>query len=207
VVEQSPSRQEVSTTILAGPQGIRRACFFTLGGEVFAVDVACAREVVALEELTVIPRTPAYVAGVASVRGQVVPILDVRPLLGLPSSEIRPGTRALVVEAGPLRAGMATEGVLGLGAFDEVIPMGDARPQRQSAFAIGLLRRDDGSAVLLDVPGILEALRIKAPVPRADGAPTSTRVRGSRRNTHADALREADQRGPTETSPAWEDGR
>jgi chemotaxis signal transduction protein len=124
----------------------------------------------------VVPRTPSYMVGVANVRGQVVPILDVRPLLGLSPAEIRPGTRALVVEAEPLRAGIATEGVLGLGAFDEVIPTSDARPQRQNAFAIGLLRRNDGCAVLLDVPGILEALRIKAPVPRADGSPATTRV-------------------------------
>src|SRR5262249_34539178 len=175
-VEPATSGWEVVTTTLAGQKGIRRVCLITLDGEVFAVDVECAREMVALEELATVPRAPAYVVGVANVRGQVVPILDVRPLLGLRPSEIRPGTRALVVEAGRLRVGLVTDGALGLEAVDELFPTGDARPHQQSAFAIGLLRRDDGSAVLLDIPGMLEALRVRASAPHTDGSLPSPRV-------------------------------
>ena len=164
------------TTTLAGQQGILRVCLFTLGGEAFAVDVRCVREVFALEEVTVVPGAPSYVVGMANVRGHIVPTLDVRSLLGLPRREIGPGTRALVLETALLQAAVATEGVLGLAAFDEVMPVGDARPQQRSAFAIGLLRRDEGPVMLLDVPGILEALRIRPPGPRTGGRPTPTKV-------------------------------
>jgi purine-binding chemotaxis protein CheW len=163
----------MTTTVAAHPAALR-VCLLVLGGEVFAVDVRCAREVVALDELTVVPQAPSHVAGVANVRGHVLPVLDVRPLLGLPPQGVGPGTRAIVLEAAPLQAAVLTEGVLGLAAFDEVIPVGDARPQQRSAFAIGVLRRDEGPAMLLDVPGILNALRIRAPGPGAGGAPTPT---------------------------------
>lgn len=151
------------TPTVAREQGLLRACLFRLGGEAFAVDVRYAREVVTLEEITSVPRSPSYVIGVANVRGRVVPILEVRPLLGLPPREAEPGTRFLVLEAAPLLAAVATEGVLGLATFDEVMPVGDARPQQRNAFAIGFLRRDEGPAMLLDIPGILEALRLRGP--------------------------------------------
>ena len=111
----------------------------------------------------------------ASIRGHILPILDVRPLLGLPRRAVGPGTRFLVLEAGALQAAVATEGVLGLAAVDEVIPVGDARPQQRSVFAIGFLRRDEGPAMLLDVLGVLEALRIRAPGAGPGGGPIPTK--------------------------------
>jgi purine-binding chemotaxis protein CheW len=156
-------------TTVASQLGILRVCLFTLGGEAFAVDVRCTREVVALEEITVVPRAPSYLVGVANIRGHILPVLDIRALLGLPRRAVGPGTRLLVLEAGPLQAAVATEGVPGLAAVDDVIPVGDARPQQRSVFAIGFLRRDDGPAMLLDVPGVLEALRIRAPAPGPGG--------------------------------------
>jgi purine-binding chemotaxis protein CheW len=159
-----------------GLQGIRRVCLFALGGEVFAVDVGCAKEVFALEEITVVPQTPSYVVGVANIRGHIVPILDVRPLLSLPRREVGPGTRVLVLEAAPLQAAIATEGVLGLAAFDEIMPIGDARPQQRSAFAIALLRRDQGPAILLDALGLLHTLRIEGQGPGLGRSLTPTRM-------------------------------
>jgi purine-binding chemotaxis protein CheW len=158
------------TTVREGQRACR-GCLFTLGGDVFAVDVRCAREVVALDEFTPVPGAPSYVVGVANVRGHIMPIVDIRPLLGLPRRAVALGTRLLVLEAPPLQAAVVTEAILGLAAFDEVMPLGEARPRQQSAFAIGFVQRDEGPAIVLDVPGILEALRVGKPGPAPDADP------------------------------------
>jgi hypothetical protein len=80
-----------------------------------------------------------------------------------------------VLEAAPLQAAVATEGVLGLAAFDEVVPVDEARSRQRSTFAVGLLNRDGGAAMLLDASRILEALRFRAPEPRAGGMPIPTK--------------------------------
>jgi chemotaxis signal transduction protein len=60
------------------------------------------------------------VIGVKNLRGAVVPVVEARPLLGLP---IRArGNRALVLAYGVRRAAVVVEGVLGLTALDQVDP-------------------------------------------------------------------------------------
>src|SRR5512134_499408 len=67
----------------------QRACLFSLAGARFAVDVRNAREAVLFDERTAVPLAPRHLVGVANLRGTVMPIVDVRGLLGLPGS--RPG--------------------------------------------------------------------------------------------------------------------
>ena len=66
----------------AGRTGTIRACLFVLAGEPFVVEGSYAKGVVDFEEHTVVPRASADLVGVANLRGNIVPILDIQPLLG-----------------------------------------------------------------------------------------------------------------------------
>lgn len=138
-----------------------RACLFALSGARFAVDVRSAREVAAFDDLTAVPRAPRLLLGVANLRGTVVPIVDVGPLLGLP--ELRPArsVRTLVLRDGPLLAAVAVETVLGLESFDDVLsPDGPAAPRgHASPLVSGWITWAGETLALLDVPRILAVLR------------------------------------------------
>lgn len=149
----------MSTSVLEQTQAVR-ACLFQLAGESFAVEVRWAREVVVFEDYTVVPRAPAHVVGVANLRGSIIPILDVRALLGLPGHQISRGGTALVIGEGGVQVALAIEGILGLESFDEVVPFGEAGRKEFGEFGVGLLRRGERMVTLLDVPKLLEALRI-----------------------------------------------
>ncbi|HXV97399.1 MAG TPA: chemotaxis protein CheW [Anaerolineae bacterium] len=58
---------------------------FRLNGERYGIDVANVREIYPLEQLTPVPRTPDFVAGVFSARGRILSVIDLRAFLGLPS--------------------------------------------------------------------------------------------------------------------------
>lgn len=56
---------------------------FTLGKEIFALDIAKVREVLELTTVSEIPRTPEYMKGVINLRGHAVPVVDMRLKLGM----------------------------------------------------------------------------------------------------------------------------
>lgn len=141
-----------------GVPRVVRACLFVLAGQPFAIDVASAREVVIVEEFTRVPRAPSHLVGVTNLRGYILPIFDIRPLLGLPSLVPGLGTRVVVTEAASVQVGIVIEAVLGLESFDEIVPFGDAVRREYGEFGVGLLRRGEGVVTLLDSARLLEAL-------------------------------------------------
>jgi len=71
---------------------------FSLGDELFGVEVTRAREILSVTPVTKVPQTPEYLLGVINLRGQVVPVIDMRLKLGLPVSEETEDTCIIVVE-------------------------------------------------------------------------------------------------------------
>ena len=143
---------------------------FTVAGRQLAADIRHTREVVVLPDRTPVPRAPAHVLGVANLRGYIVPIVDIRHLLGLPPrppSEAPRTPRTIILEGDGAQIAILTDEVLGLESFDEILPApaaaADAAEGSDAAPALGLLRRGDGMATLLDVPGLVEAVRVRPP--------------------------------------------
>ena len=71
---------------------------FCLGEELFGVAVNRTREILSLTPVTKVPQTPEYLLGVLNLRGQVVPVIDMRLKLGLPAGEQTEDTCIIVVE-------------------------------------------------------------------------------------------------------------
>src|SRR6202165_5083726 len=63
------------------------ALVFALGSELYALPATQVHEVRPLGWLTPLPGTPPFLAGLINVRGRIVPVVDLRPLLGLPSTD------------------------------------------------------------------------------------------------------------------------
>lgn len=148
----------VTPTALAEAQPAIRACLFMLAGSPFAVDVRSAREVAVFDEITVVPRAPAPLIGVANLRGTVIPIVDVRPLLGLPVQRLGRSLRTLIVRDGAIQVALAVEGVLGLEPFEEILLLNGAVGGAHREFDLGLLKWGEAFATLLDAGKIIQAL-------------------------------------------------
>jgi chemotaxis signal transduction protein len=169
--------------------GACRACLVAVEERVLAVEVGVAREVLVLEAHTRVPGAPPHVLGVVNRRGTVLAILDLRPLLGLASRPIERGARALVVQADEVQVGLLVDRVLGLETFDSPGPPAAGGPDGAALRSRGLLPRRPGEppALLLDVPAVLDALRIG----RALGPPAAAAVRSPAPRAEAAASRDA----------------
>jgi len=71
---------------------------FTLGDEVFALDISSVREVLEYTTITKVPRTPEYIRGVINLRGRAVPVVDVRLKFGMPETDRTVNTCIIIVE-------------------------------------------------------------------------------------------------------------
>lgn len=137
-----------------------RACLVRLAGSPFGVDVASAREVALFDELTIVPRGPAHLLGVANLRGSVMPIVDIRPLLGLPAPPPGRSITTLVIEEDGVRVAVIVEAALGLEPFARIVPAGRTDLGDRASFTPGFLPWGEQLVPLLDAPRILDALTL-----------------------------------------------
>ena len=61
----------------------RQVCAFTLGDQLFGIDIRYIQEVLRFQQCTPVPRTPPLVTGLLNLRGQIVLAIDLRHRLGL----------------------------------------------------------------------------------------------------------------------------
>ncbi len=82
-----------------------------LGGELFGFDLKWVREFATRPTVTPVPGAPADLLGLINLRGEVIPLLDLRPALGLAVAD-PPGEQITFIECEGVRLGVAVEAVL-----------------------------------------------------------------------------------------------
>ena len=136
------------------------ACLFELASQTFGVEISQAREARVFDDYTVVPLAPTHLIGMANLRGAIIPILDLRVLLGLPARAQM--LQALVVEANAVRVALAVDHVIGVESLDELLEP-DGPPVETAGLQRGRLRRGDETVPILDVMKIVESLACRAP--------------------------------------------
>jgi len=132
---------------------------FQLGAEEYGVEVLQVREIIGYVSVTPVPRTPAHIRGVLNRRGQVVPVVDLRTRLGLPTAEPDSETCIIVTELshGDKRV---TTGML-VDRVCEILTI--TEDQMESPPELGALEGDD---FILSMAKVGETVRILLDVER-----------------------------------------
>ena len=84
---------------------------FQLGDQVLGVDIMAIREIRAWSPATPLPNTPAHVRGVVNLRGVVLPVLDLRQLLGWGQTDPSARHVIIVVQIGAQLQGLIVDAV------------------------------------------------------------------------------------------------
>jgi purine-binding chemotaxis protein CheW len=130
---------------------------FALGDELFAVPVEVVREILDHEDPFKIPHGPDYLLGLRDVRGQGVPVIDLRLRLGMAKTLKTPHTRILVLDV-PVADRVLALGLVADRVF-EVVPFRkeqietapDIGIRWRSDYIAGVVRRDVGFVVIIDL--------------------------------------------------------
>lgn len=98
----------------------RRVLGIGLGTELYGLDISGIREITKLGSLTFVPGAPATILGVTTLRGQIIPVVDLRLVLGMDPWKAVPGegtpaaqarARIIVVAQGDLVIGLLVDSV------------------------------------------------------------------------------------------------
>lgn len=94
------------------PDSIVELCAFRVGSEDYVVDIRRVREVVPPLPIRPVPRAPEFVEGVVNLRGEVIPVVDVRRRFGLPAAPPTRKTRLLVAHVAGRVLALVVDAVL-----------------------------------------------------------------------------------------------
>ncbi|HSW30465.1 MAG TPA: chemotaxis protein CheW [Longimicrobiales bacterium] len=84
---------------------------FFLDQEEYGIEILSVREIIGLLPVTPVPQTPHYVQGVVNLRGQVIPVVDLRLKFDMAGIDATDETCIIVVQTGGAQLGIIVDKV------------------------------------------------------------------------------------------------
>ena len=137
-------------------QNIELACF-SLGNRLFAVDIMRIKEIILPQKLAGLPRESDLLEGVINLRGELIPVMDMRNRFGMPKADERVPGRLLIVSLQGQMLALAVDNV------QEVItvPAGEIKPAPDITegigmeYVLGMCLSHDQMFMILDIDSLL----------------------------------------------------
>lgn len=95
----------------AGRDEVLQLVTFRLGNEEFGVNIHELQEIIRMMPITRVPKAPPFVEGVVNLRGQVIPIIELRRRIGMEHTDHGKATRIIVVQLGKKTVGFIVDQV------------------------------------------------------------------------------------------------
>jgi purine-binding chemotaxis protein CheW len=147
-----------------GTDELRQFISFSVGEEEYGLELLRVKEIIRIREITWLPKAPTFVKGIINLRGDVIPIIDLRDKLGLGRKENSAMTRVIVVEVEGRLMGMVVDSAsqvvrISAGQIDPPPPALGGFSQK---FITGVGKLDDKLIILLNTDAILTIKELKA---------------------------------------------
>jgi purine-binding chemotaxis protein CheW len=141
-----------------------RVCLFSMGEEVYAVPVELLTEIIISQKIFPVPTTPPHVLGVINLRGNIVPIVDIRETLSLPRQSVP--NQIAIVKQGAIMLGIVVDTVSEVVSvpLSKVLPIPADMGQGEKKlyrFLKSLIQRGDTTAALIDLDKIIDAIMLQ----------------------------------------------
>ena len=132
---------------------------FTIGSEEYGLEMLRAREVIRMRQITWVPKAPSCLKGIINLRGDIIPIVDLRNRLGLQSVEQTDMTRVIIVEVDGRPVGMIVDSasqVVRIPA-DQLDPPPPMLGAAAHNFITGVGKLEDRLIITIDTDRVLSA--------------------------------------------------
>lgn len=134
---------------------------FALGPEEYGLEILKVREIIGYMDITAVPQTPHHVKGVINLRGQVIPVIDLRAKFGMETTDVTDQTCIIVAETSQSSRKFST-GIV-VDHVQEVLDIAgediEEAPQFGSSvntdFILGMGKIGESVKILLDIDKVL----------------------------------------------------
>ena len=153
ILQERAARLALPPVVNTSPTDALTIVIFELAGDQYALEARLVREVALAPDVTPVPAAPAVLVGVMNLRGEVLAVLDPRPLLGMsPHNTVAVRPTILILGTGQAECGLLVDH-----AFDvTTLPRTDLHPPPVGhnglvrAITTAGLALLDGTALLAD---------------------------------------------------------
>jgi purine-binding chemotaxis protein CheW len=130
---------------------------FRVGEEDYGIEIVYVTEIVGIQNITEVPDMPAFVKGVINLRGQVIPVIDVRTRFKLPFREYDDRTCFIVVNINASSIGLIVDTVSEVINIpeDQISPPPEINAGDSARYIQGMGKVEDRVKILLDVQKLL----------------------------------------------------
>lgn len=135
---------------------------FQLADQNYAFPIEQIQEIVILSDFTRVPQVPEFVDGVTNLRGNIIPLINLRKLFGLEPISMTDQTRTIVVNVKARTMGCTVDSVSQVIriADEQIQSVPDIVTANQSQYITGFAKLDDGLTVLLNVNELLDPSKL-----------------------------------------------
>jgi purine-binding chemotaxis protein CheW len=131
---------------------------FLIGEQNYGFEILHVTEIVGLDDITEVPDVPGYVKGMINLRGNVIPVIDIRLRFGMESKEYDERTCVIVVTMETSTVGMVVDSVNEVSVFREddiSVPPQGGKTSLNGDYIKGMGRQGDNVTILLDIVELL----------------------------------------------------
>jgi purine-binding chemotaxis protein CheW len=135
----------------------KQLVLFSLGEEVYGVDIAVVHEIIRMQPITKVPKTPHFVEGVINLRGKVIPVVNMRKRFNLEAIEETMNNRIVVVNISEENVGVIVDAVIEVLRIpaDSIESPSDIITTADSDFLMGIANINGKLITLLDLARLL----------------------------------------------------
>lgn len=121
---------------------------FRCGEETYAFASTSVREVYAPKGITFVPCTPPFILGIMTVRGRILPVIDLKSLFGQPSPPRQAQDKVIIIHAAGMEVGLLADTIVGVRALSTtaIHPPFSTLAESQSRYLRGIT--NDGTMIL-----------------------------------------------------------
>ena len=130
---------------------------FEIDGEEYGVSISDIKEIISICPITLVPETPEYVEGIINLRGDIIPVIEVRKRFGKPTKEYDSQTCIVVIEHNIYTIGLIVDSVKEVIYInsENVLPPPSAKLSHLNQFVRNIGRVGDEIKLLLDLEKFL----------------------------------------------------
>ncbi len=162
MVEKSASDSSPSD-VMSEAKNTSQFVGFQIDGQQYAFRIEQIQEIVILDQVTQTPQVASYVEGVSNLRGAIIPIINLRKLLGLTPKPTDSDTRTIVVNVGDRTMGCTVDAVSQVIRIPEesIQPAPDTMTAEGNHDIAGFAKLGDNLVILLDIDELLSPERLQ----------------------------------------------
>jgi purine-binding chemotaxis protein CheW len=108
---QEPEQKKVASAVIGG-------ITFTLAAETYGIESAFVREVYQLKDFTPLPGAPSFIFGIVNIRGQILPVVDLKKFFNLPEKGLGEMNKVIILSNGQMEFGIMSDIVNGTQAIE-----------------------------------------------------------------------------------------